>query len=366
MLHFSRLKVILARLAVVMSVIVAPSNVSAAGPLAMQPDWMSRSRMTVGVNQQSGSRVVLGLDQNDVIKERLQATRDEIGTRLRGARIGYKGLAGSGRTVQVRITDPAQVDAAKEAVKELTDPVTDINSPIREMTFDETEAGLLKFTVTDAGIKELTSTALAQSIEVIKTRLNELGIAEPVVVQQGDNRILVQASGVRDTQRLKDILGQTAKLTFQLVDQSMAVQDALNDRPPVGSSILYAQGAPPVPYLVENRVIVSNKNLLDANATYNSQNDEPVVLFRLDSKGTARFGMATSQNVGRVFAVVLDDRVISAPMIREPILSGYGQISGSFTAQNAKDIALLLRAGPLPVKLTIVEEDTIGAGVGQN
>src|SRR5690606_39931574 len=133
----------------------------------------------------------------------------------------------------------------------------------------------------------------------------------------------------------KDILGQTAKLTFQMVDQSTPVQEAIEGRPPVGTSVLYSQDDPPVPYLIEDRVIVAGENLVDAQATFNQQTSEPVVSFRFDAKGASRFGQATQQNVGRLFAIVLDNQVISAPQIREPILGGTGQISGSFTTDSA-------------------------------
>lgn len=341
-------------------VLGAPS-LFAASPLAkQQPDWKPKLQMAIGLDQQGGSHILLSLDLDDLIKGRLETTRDEIRSLLRSHRIGYTGLARSGRTVQVRISDPTQVDAARTALKTLTDPVAASGS-IQEMALDESEPGLLKFTATDAAIKYRTSTALAQSIEVIKRRVYELGITEPIVQHQGDDRIRVQAQGLQDLERLNEILSRTAKLTVQLVDQSMSVQDAVNGRPPAGSSVLYSQDDPPVPYLIENRFIVSGQHLIDAQATYNSPDNEPVVSFTLDSKGTARFGQATSQNVGKLIAIILDDQVISAPQIREPILGGTGQISGNFTAQNAKDIALLLRAGPLPARLTIVEESPMAA-----
>ncbi|RUY83343.1 protein translocase subunit SecDF, partial [Mesorhizobium sp. M7A.F.Ca.CA.003.01.2.1] len=346
MLYFSRFKMILIWVAVAITVILAAPNLFSASTLAQLPNWVPKRQMTLGLDLQGGSHILLEMNQNDLIKDRLETTRDEIRTLLRDAKIGYTGLAGTGRTLQVRITDPAQIDAAKTALKTLTDPVAAglfTGGSLQEMTLDDSEPGLLKFNVTDAGIKYRTSTALTQSIEVVERRVNELGTTEPIVQRQGDDRILVQVPGLQDPQRLKEILGQTAKLTFQMVDQSMPVQDALNGRPPAGSSVLYSQDDPPVPYLIENRVIVSGENLVDAQATYNSQNNEPVVSFRFDSKGAARFGQATAQNVGKLFAIILDNQVISAPQIREPILGGTGQISGNFTAQSANDLAVLLR-----------------------
>lgn len=358
----SRFKTIVIWMAAAVTVIVSVPDVPAASLLAKQADEVAKRQATVDIDKKGGVQILLSLDADDLAKTRLEAVRGEISSLLRDARIGYTGLAASGRAARVRITDPTQVEAAKAVLKTLTDPVAEAGS-VPEIAMDESEPALFKFTLTDAGIKHQTSMMLARSMEVIERRLGELGITAPVQ-QQGDDSFLVQAPGLQDTQRLKEILGKTAKLTFQMVDQSMSVQDALNGRPPAGSLVLYTQDDPPVPYLVENRVIVSDENLLDAQAMVSDK--EPLIAFRLDSKGAARFGVATSQNVGKLFAIVLDHKVVSVPLIREPILVGNGQISGGFTPQGAKDIALMLRAGPLPAKLTIVEEHTIGSGLGQN
>jgi SecD/SecF fusion protein len=369
MLYFSRFKMILIWVAVAITVILAAPNLFSASTLAQLPSWVPKRQMTLGLDLQGGSHILLQMDQNDLVKSELETTRDEIRTLLRDAKVGYTGLAGTGRTVQVRITDPAQMDAAKKALKPLTDPVTAslfTGGSIQEMALDDSEPGVLKFSVTDAGVKYRTSAALAQSIEVVERRVNELGTTEPIVQRQGEDRVLVQVPGLQDPQRLKEIIGQTAKLTFQMVDQSMPVQDALKGRPPAGSSILYSQDDPPVPYLIENRVIVSGEDLAKASATYNSQNNEPVVSFTFNSRGATRFGQATAQNVGKLFAIILDNQVISAPQIREPILGGSGQISGNFTAESANDLAVLLRAGALPAKLTVIEERTVGPGLGQD
>ena len=369
MLYFSRLKTILIWLAVALTVILAAPNLFPASTLAQLPSWVPKKQMTLGLDLQGGSHILLRMDPNDLIKDRLTTTVDEIRSLLRDAKIVYTGLSGTGRTVQVRITDANQLDAAKKALKPLTDPVSAslfTGGSIQELTLDDSTPGLLKFTITDAGIKYRTSTALAQAIEVVDRRVNELGTTEPIGQRQGDDRILVQVPVLQDPQRLKEILGQTAKLTFQMVDESVPVQDAIKTRPPAGSSVLYSQDDPPVPYLIYNQVLVSGENLVDAQATYNSQNNEPVVSFKFDNKGATRFGQATANNVGKRFAIVLDNQVISAPVIREPILGGTGQISGNFTAQSANDLAVLLRAGALPATLTVIEERTVGPGLGQD
>ncbi|MBZ9846398.1 protein translocase subunit SecDF [Mesorhizobium sp. CA14] len=369
MLYFSRLKMILIWLAVAITVILAAPNLFPASMLAQLPNWVPKRQMTLGLDLQGGSHILLQMDQNDLIKDQLETTRDEIRTLLRDAKIQYTGLGGTGRTVQVRINDQSQVEAAKTALKPITNPVAAglfAGGSVQSMTLDDSEHGLLKFTVTDAGIKYRTSTALSQAIEVVERRVNALGTTEPIVQRQGDDRILVQVPGLQNPQRLKDIIGQTAKLTFQMVDTSVPVQDAIKNRPPPGDSVLYSQDDPPVPYLVENRVIVSGEDLSNATPTYNSQTNEPVVSFTFNSRGATRFGQATQQNVGKPFAIVLDNQVISAPVIREPILGGSGQISGNFTAESANDLAVLLRAGALPAKLTIIEERTVGPGLGQD
>ncbi|MEQ1940524.1 protein translocase subunit SecDF [Mesorhizobium sp. CN5-321] len=369
MLYFSRWKTIGIWAVVLLGVLFALPNVIPASMLAKMPSWLPKSPMTLGLDLQGGSHILLKIDQNDLIKDRLNTVRDEIRTQLRDAKIGYTGLSGSGKIVQVRIRDAAQIDAAKEALKSLTSPVSAglfTGGSVTEMALDEPEPGLLRYTLTDAGIKYRTATAVEQSIEVIGRRVNELGTTEPIVQRQGDDRILVQVPGLQDPQRLKDILGQTAKLTFQMVDQSMPVQDAINGRPPAGDTVMYSKDEPAVPYLIENRVIVSGENLVDAQATFDQRTNEPVVSFRFDSKGAQRFGQATQQNVGKLFAIILDNHVISAPQIREPILGGTGQISGNFTPQSANDLAVLLRAGALPATLTVIEERTVGPGLGQD
>ncbi|MBN9249359.1 MAG: protein translocase subunit SecDF [Mesorhizobium sp.] len=367
MLYFSRWKTISIWAVVLLGVLFSLPNLFPQSLLSAMPNWLPKKQMTLGLDLQGGSHILLKIDTNDLIKAQLESARDEIRNQLRDAKVGYTGLTGSGRVVQVRIRDTGQVDAAKEALKTLTQPVSSSmfgSGSVTEMAMDEPEPGLLRFTITDEGVRYRSSTALSQSIEVVGRRVNELGTTEPIVQRQGDDRILVQVPGLQDPQRLKDILGQTAKLTFQMVDQSVPVQEAIEGRPPAGSTVMYSKDDPPVPYLIENRVIVSGENLVDAQATFDSRTNEPVVSFRFDSKGAARFGQATQQNTGKLFAIILDNQVISAPRINEPILGGSGQISGSFTPQSANDLAVLLRAGALPANLTIVEERTVGPSLG--
>ncbi|HVW57434.1 MAG TPA: protein translocase subunit SecDF [Rhizobiaceae bacterium] len=369
MLYFTRWKTVLIWLAVLAGVFFAIPNVLPESFLARVPAWIPHKQMTLGLDLQGGSHILLQLDHKDLIHDRLNTTRDDIRTKLRNARIGYTGLISSGNSVQVRISDPKQLDAARKALDSLTQPIASGlfgGGSVRELAESEPGNNVLRYTLTNEGINYRISAAITKSIEVVSRRVNELGTTEPIIQRQGADRILVQVPGLQDPQRLKNILGKTAKLTFQMVDQSASVEDALKGNVPPGDTLMYSTDKPPVPYLIENRVIVSGENLVDAQATFDQRTGEPVVSFRFDSKGATRFGEATQQNVGKLFAIILDNHVISAPVIREPILGGSGQISGHFTAQSANDLAVLLRAGALPATLNIVEERTVGPGLGQD
>ncbi len=368
MLYFSRWKTFFIWFTVLVSVLVAMPNLLSDEQLEALPSWMPNNKVTLGLDLQGGSHIMLKIEKADIVKERLETTVGDIRAALRDAGIRYTGLSGVGQQVQVRITDADKVEAAKEALSSLTAPVSIgglTGGSIEEVTLQE-DGTLLRFNLTDAGIEYRTGSALTQSMEVVRRRVDELGTTEPLIQRQGNDRIIVQVPGLTDPQRLKSLLNQTAKLSFHMVDMSMPVTEAINGRPPANAEVLYSQDDPAVPYLVEKRALVSGENLVDAQASFNQQTNEPVVTFRFDSKGAQRFAQATQENVGRPFAIVLDDQVISAPVIREPIIGGSGQISGSFSVEGANDLAVLLRAGALPATLTVVEERTVGPGLGQD
>lgn len=367
MLYFSRWKTFFIWLPVVIAVLIALPNAFSDEQLNGMPSWIRNQKVTLGLDLQGGSHIMLKIERADIAKERLETVVGDVRTTLRDANVRYSGLSGSGQVVQVRITDPAQLAAAREALTPLTNAVaggTVMGTSITEVRMEDAGDSALRLTLTDEGINYRMSSAVGQSIEVVRRRVDELGTTEPLIQRQGSDRIIVQVPGLQDPQRLKALLNQTAKLSFRMVDVSMSAADAMNTRPPASSEILYSTDDPAVPYLVEKRVLVSGENLVDAQASFNQQNNEPVVSFRFDSRGAQRFAQATQQNVGRPFAIILDNQVISAPVIREPIIGGSGQISGNFSVQGANDLAVLLRAGALPATLTVVEERTVGPGVG--
>ncbi len=367
MLYFPKWKVILILAAAVIGVLCVLPNFVAKERLASLPDWFPKSQLVLGLDLQGGSHLLLEVDTDVVKAERVEALRDDARRILREARIGYTNLRGSGQTVTLSLRDVADVENARSQLQELeTSGLQTILGPgaAAEVEIDGAADGTFTLTVTDDGLRQRVNSAVEQSIEIVRRRIDELGTTEPNIQRQGADRILVQVPGLQDPERLKALLGQTAKMTFRLVDVTASVQQAVEGRAPAGTELLYSLDDPPIPFVVERRIMVSGESLVDAQPSFDQRTNEPVVTFRFDTSGARRFGQVTQQNVGRPFAIVLDDEVVSAPVIQEPILGGSGQISGDFTVEQANDLAILLRAGALPAPLTILEERTVGPGLG--
>ena len=319
----------------------------------------------LGLDLQGGSHLLLEVDANAVRKERLQGINDEVLRVLRQARVPFTGRAIHGNSVEVRITRDSDVETALGKLRELSQPLSGILGSSGQRSINITDSGgLITLTPSDTAVTERVRQAVDQSIQIIERRVNELGLVEPTIQREGIDRILVQVPGLQDPSRLKEILGKTAKLDFRMVDQSMSAEQAAGSHVPQDSEIL--DGEKGQKFLVEKRVLVSGADLTDAQPGFDQRSSEPIVSFRFNSTGARKFAEATQQNVGKPFAIVLDNKVISAPVIREPILGGSGQISGSFTVEQANDLAILLRAGALPAPLTIIEERTVGPGLGQD
>jgi len=364
MLYFSRWKVatILATAFVVMLCVVP--NFFPASIVERWPAWAQR-HIVLGLDLQGGSHLLLAVDTNAVRKEMLETLRDDVRQTLRRARIGYTGLVVRGSGVDVRIRDNANAEDAERRLRELSQPLGGILSATGQRSLDVTRNGnRIRLAVTDPAILERVRQAVGQSIQIIERRVNELGTVEPLIQRQGTDRILVQVPGLQDPTRLKQLLGQTAKLDFRMVDTAVPPQTAQQGNLPPEDEILYSADEPKTPYVVEKRILVSGEDLTDAQPGFDQRTSEPIVTFRFNTSGARKFAEVTQQNVGKPFAIVLDNKVISAPVIREPILGGSGQISGSFTVESANDLAILLRAGALPAPLTIIEERTVGPGLG--
>ncbi len=364
MLFFTRWKAAGILLIALVACLFALPNFFSESAVRAWPSFAQR-HIVLGLDLQGGSSLLLEVDTAAVRKEKLQGIADDVLRILRGARIPFTGRAVHGNSVEVHITHDTDVENAMSKLRELSQPLSGILGSSGQRSVDITEnAGTITLTPSDAAVAERVRQAVDQSIQIIERRVNELGLVEPTIQREGASRILVQVPGLQDPSRLKEILGKTAKLDFKMVDQTMTPEQAIATHPPADSEILDGEGG--AKYLIEKRPLVSGGDLIDAQPGFDQRSSEPVVNFRFNSSGARKFAEATQQNVGRPFAIVLDNKVISAPVIREPILGGSGQISGNFTVQSANDLAILLRAGALPAPLTVIEERTVGPGLGQD
>jgi preprotein translocase subunit SecD len=351
--YIERWKVILVVAVCVLSVLYAAPNVLPKRTVGwMQehlPSILPVQTVNLGLDLRGGSHLLLEVATDVVVEERLQGLVDQVRSELRNAKIGYTDLGLSGGAVRFKLTEPAQADKAREVLRDMD----------RDLEIKQAD-GAFTLNMTEAQIADRKRSAMSQSIEIVRRRIDETGTREPSIQRQGDNRILVQLPGLDDPERIKNLLGQTAKLTFRLVDEAASMDSA--GRTPPGTERLPSAETQGQSFVVQKRIMVSGDTLVDAQPSF--QNGEAVVSFRFDSAGGKRFGEATRTNTGRLFAIVLDNKVISAPVIREPILGGSGVISGRFTTQSAQDLALLLRAGALPAPIKVLEERTVGPGLG--
>ncbi len=357
MLKIKTWQIALVVLICIAGILFALPNVFSKNALESYPSWLPRAPLNLGLDLQGGSHLVLEVEVEQMVGERLTGLVDEVRAKLRGEKIGYTGLKTAGALVQVQLTNPETLTRASELIREI-DP---------EIELATTPDGRVEAKLSEAARDQLTESAVNQSIEIVRRRIDETGTRDPTIQRQGSDRVLVQLPGIEDPERVKALLGRTAKLTFHLLDPTVAPDAARREGVPPTSMLLPSdelteEGKPADEYVVRKRVILSGDMLVDSQPSF--QDNEPVVNFRFDAIGARRFGDVTKQNVGKPFAIVLDGKVISAPVIREPILGGSGVISGSFTTQSASDLALLLRAGALPAPMTVIEERTVGPDLG--
>ncbi|HET7594572.1 MAG TPA: protein translocase subunit SecD, partial [Stellaceae bacterium] len=357
MLYFPRWLVTLILGICALGVLLSLPNLFSQQTLDILPRWVPKKQVSLGLDLRGGSHLLLEVDMNAVRRERFNALVDSLRTEFRTARIGYTGgLNAEGDHVSFTLRDPQQLEDVRALVKKI-DPEIDLTAGA---------GGEVTLKPNPVALERRTSSAVEQSIEIVRRRIDETGTKEPIIEREGQDRILVQLPGVEDPEHVKQLIGRTAKLTLRFVDAGVDVEDAKRGHLPPGDELLPLQDSRSPQgsmIVVQKRVMVSGDTLTDAQSTFD-QNGAPVVSFTFDSTGTRRFAEATRANVGKLFAIVLDNKVISAPVIREPITQGHGQISGNFTTQSAEDLALLLRAGALPAPLTILEERTVGPGLG--
>ena len=318
------------------------------------PSWIKP--VPLGLDLKGGAQLLLEVDTTTMLKEKTNQLYDEVRSSLIDRNKGvirYSNLRNSDGVVSFNVRDTGDVAKAKGRLRNVLGTTVDI----------ESSGDVVKLSYSDKQKEEMIQDALARSIEIVRRRIDALGTKEPSIQSQGGKYILIQLPGVDNPEHIKDLIGQTAKMTFHLVNENVSPEQIASGRAPSGTDLLPYMDMPDQVVPVYSRVEVSGESLKDSQADFD-QNNMPVVTTVFDASGARKFAKLTTEHVNERFAIVLDGKVLSAPNIREPIPGGRGQISGGFTLQGAKDLAVLLRSGALPAPLTVIEERTVGAGLG--
>ena len=351
MLYFSKLRIISVSLFILFFITISSNNI-----LNSDNRFIDK-KINLGLDLQGGSYLLLEIDNAPVIEQKLQNTSTLVRSFFKEKNIRIANLDLNNEKLSFSVEDQFK----QQVIDEFKSENSDINPyyPIfKSHQFDINEVGdKLELSFSNQGLVELKTSSQDQALEIVRRRIDEIGTNEPNILKRGNDRVLVELPGLDDPMRIKSLLGKTANLTFRFVSNDN--QDSFGVE-----KLQYEDGSNED--FVSKRIILSGENLLDAQPRMNNQTNETVVSFTLDRVGAKRFGKATSSNIGRQLAIVLDGKIISAPVIRDTIASGNGQISGGFTFQSATDLALLLRSGALPAPLNIIEERTVGPDLGQD
>jgi protein-export membrane protein SecD len=356
MLQFSKFKVTIILGIILLGIVFSAPNLVPRDKLDTLPSWVPKTVVSLGLDLQGGSHLLYETDTTEWLKERLESVVDDIRTKFGSAqpRIGYVDLAANPgeAAVRLKLRDPKDVERARPLLQQAT---TDMDLQI-------SDDGQVAAHYSEAALNQKKTQLIAQEIEVIRKRIDETGTKEPTIIRQGTDRIVVQLPGVKEPEKIKEIIGKTAKMTFHMVDEAAMVsgQPGPNDMV-VKMRDPKSDGATQL--IVQKIPLLSGQNLTDAQQSFEN-GGQAVVAFKFDNIGAKKFGQVTAQNVGKRFAIILDKEIITAPVIKDAILGGSGIISGSFTVQSAQELALLLRAGALPANLTVIEERTVGADLG--
>ncbi len=362
MLHFSAWKTTAIALVGLIGLFFALPNILTDEQNKSLPSFMPKNKLHLGLDLKGGSHILLKVDINVLLKERIDIVRDDVRTALREKRIGYSGLRITADAVTLKVRKPEQMEEALIAINALSVPVNTSllqAATTRDIEVTKTSENSISIALTPEERTARVRAAVLQSIEILRRRIDALGTTEPTIQPQGTDRILVQVPGV-EPDKLKSLIGKTAKLTFHEVDSRTSPDGNI----PSDSFVLPDLESESILYVLKKRPILTGENLVDAQAGFSQETNEAIVSFRFDTSGAKKFGNYTAENVGEPFAIVLDSQVISAPVIRQAIRGGSGQISGGFSVEGANELAILLRAGALPAPLEILEERSVGPSLG--
>lgn len=351
MVYFAKWKIALVIAVCLLGVAFAAPNMFDRQTTAELPGWLPNQQISLGLDLQGGSHLLLEVEAQTVINERLESIVDSVRTSLRSERIRYTGLGIKNDAVSVNITKNEQIEQAYDLLRKLDTGADTV-----------TEGHKISISLTEQAVIDAKRSAVEQSIEIVRRRIDETGTKEPNIQRQGDERILIQLPGIDNPEDVKRLLGKTAKMTFHLVNHNVSAEDLVSGRIPPGTIALPDAQNEQRLIAVRRKVEVSGDMLIDSQPTF--QDGQPVVSFTFNALGGKKFGTVTTNNVNRSLAIVLDGKVISAPNINGPILGGSGIITGRFSVAEANDLSLLLRAGALPAPLVILEERSVGPGLG--
>ena len=350
MLNFSKIKIVLIYLSFLAVSFFCFSNISDSN------NFFLKKKINLGLDLQGGSYLLLEVDSTPLQKRQIQSKVIPLKKKLIEKNINYKNFKIKENIILFEINE----NDKEKFEKFFKDKNNDINiylNQYRSFELDYVfEKNLVKIFLSKNGIIKLNTSAVDQSIEIVRKRIDETGTKEPSIIKRGSNRILVELPGIKDPERIKELLGKTAQLSFRMVT---------DDKTEFGIETFILKDTQEK-ISVSKRIILTGDNLIDANPKYDNINQEPIVAFTLNRLGSQRFGQATSKNIGKRLAIILDNEAISAPVIRDAITGGQGTISGNFSFQSATDLSLLLRSGALPAPLSVVEERTVGPDLGQD
>ena len=331
------------------------------------PDWADGPEVNLGLDLAGGSHILLEADPSQVAAQRLETMEENVRGLLRDAepRIRIGDVSTANERLSFMMEDASEIDRAREILT----PLINGQGLVREWNLAVMDGNRMVLTQTEQGLDQAVTDAMDSATDVVRRRIDDLGTREPTIIRQGDTRIVVQVPGLEDPEQLKDLLGQTARLEFKLVDANALPSDIAQGVANPGSELVpYAEDSDFAGQFEAVRRLggIRGDSLTGAQQSFDAQTNEPVVSITFDAQGGARFAQLSTENVGRRFAIILDDEVISAPNFNEPILSGSAQISGGFTVESANALAISLRSGALPVDLTIIEERTVGPDLGRD
>jgi preprotein translocase subunit SecD len=367
MLPLPRWRIVLCVLAIVFGLAYAAPNLLPQSVLSSLPSWVPNKQVGLGLDLQGGSYLLLEVDTNALLNDRLNNLVEDVRQTLIDKKIVSSAPTASGYTVTVRITDAGQVAAAQDALQDVGEPIGLTGA--RDVNVSTGPDQSLRLTLQSQALIADSAKAVTGDIETLRRRIDALGTKEPSILRQGDNRIVVEVPGESDPEQLKSVIGETAKLSFQMVDGAVTPDDIAAGLVPPEDMVIPGVSTPgdtrpPPNYVVSRNAVITGDMLTHADMERSQETNAPVVGFRFNGRGAGRFATVTTDGVGKHFAIVLDNKVIEAPVINSPILTGSGIIEGGFTDASATQLALLLSSGALPAPLHILQQSTVGAELG--